>query len=235
MQLFYAPEIDSQQKYILSVEESVHCITVLRYKAGQHLRLTDGKGYMYDAVIDGAAKKFVTVTVIGSQKVLPDRSYRLHIAIAPTKSIERFEWFVEKATEIGIDEITPIVTEKSERKTVRIDRLEKIAIAAMKQSIKAYLPRINPLSGFSEFMQNHPLDRDKFIAYCNEYDRPLLQTSYTRGRDAVVLIGPEGDFSRREIENATDLGFRSVSLGSSRLRSETAGIVVCNTLYFINQ
>jgi len=234
MQLFYTPDIKDDEKYFLSDEESMHCIHVLRYNEGQIIKVTDGKGSMFEARIELIAKKQVEISVIKRIEIIGDRSYRIHIAIAPTKNIERFEWFIEKATEIGIDEITPIVTEKSERKTVRIDRLEKIAIAAMKQSMKAYLPSINRLSGFSGFKQSHPPRQYKVIAHCCGQERPLLQTGDTKGKDVVILIGPEGDFSRREIDQATALGFRPISLGGSRLRTETAGIVACSIIYFMN-
>jgi 16S rRNA (uracil1498-N3)-methyltransferase len=234
MQLFYAPEITSEKIYLLPEEESSHCIAVLRYKEGQDITITDGKGSIFFAVIVRMAKKQVTVEIKEAQKISNPRSYHLHIAIAPTKNIERFEWFLEKTTEIGIDEITPLITENSERRVIRADRLEKIMIAAMKQSLKAFLPRLNPICNFHDFMNAVHQDR-RFIAHCFKDARILLQNAYSPGTDATIMIGPEGDFTPNEIQQAMEKGFTSISLGDSRLRTETAGIVACHTLYIQNQ
>lgn len=235
MQLFYAPDITSEKSYVLTEEESTHCIAVLRYKEGQSITLTDGKGSFYEGTIERIAKKQITIAIKKIREVSGDRKYRLHIAIAPTKNIERFEWFLEKATEIGIDIITPLITDNSERKVIRVDRLEKIIIAAMKQSVKAYLPKLNPLTYFNEFVDGNYQGNQLLIAHCTEINRVLLQKVCIPGNDAIILIGPEGDFSPEEIQKANKNGYTSISLGNSRLRTETAGVVACHTVYILNQ
>jgi len=234
MQLFYAPDITSEKSYILPEEESSHCIAVLRYKVGQNITITDGKGSFYQAVIEGITKKRVSVEIIQVQHVAANQSHRLHIAIAPTKNIERFEWFLEKATEIGINTITPLITDNSERRIIRTDRLEKIMIAAMKQSVKAYLPGLNPLIYFKDFIQEDNQSQ-LLIAHCSDSPRLPLARAYTPGNDVVIMIGPEGDFSPQEVAHAEENGYTSVSLGESRLRTETAGIVACHTIDLLNQ
>jgi 16S rRNA (uracil1498-N3)-methyltransferase len=235
MQLFYAPDITDEMEYLLSQEESDHCIGVLRFRKGQSIDITDGRGFFYKASIEGIAKKQVIVSIISKRSIVSERRYHLHIAIAPTKSIERFGWFIEKAVEIGIDEITPLLTENSERKIVRIDRLEKIAIAAMKQSLKAYLPKINSFVTYSDFLEINHQEFQEFIAHCGKNNRVLLQRAYVPGNNALILIGPEGDFTPGEIEKAIKNGYSSVSLGNSRLRTETSGIAACHTIYVVNQ
>jgi 16S rRNA (uracil1498-N3)-methyltransferase len=235
MQLFYAPGIGDNKKYTLSNEESTHCIGVLRYRIGQPILLTDGSGYFYDAIISDISRKQVTVTVSDKKHIGNDRLYWLHMAVAPTKNIERFEWFIEKATEIGIDEITPITTENSERKHLRIDRLEKIAVAAMKQSVKSSLPKINPLIKYVEFINRMPLACQKYLAHCGSGSRELLQKIYLPGKNAIILIGPEGDFAPLEIELGLKKGLIPISLGNSKLRTETAGVTACHTIFLLNQ
>jgi 16S rRNA (uracil1498-N3)-methyltransferase len=156
-----------------------------------------------------------------------------HIAIAPTKNIERLEWFLEKATEIGIKEITPVLCEHSERKIINMERLEKIIVSAMKQSLKTYIPVLNPLTRFTDFVSK-PFNGQKFIAHCTEGIRSELIHSYVKQSESLILIGPEGDFSPKEIEFAKSNGFIEISLGKSRLRTETAGIVACHTINLLN-
>ena len=233
MQLFYAPEIQGEQ-YLLNEEESKHCTRVLRLRAGDHIFLTDGKGNLYKGIINASDTGKISVHISGIINEYQKRNYHLHLAIAPTKSIDRFEWFLEKATEIGIDVISPIITDHSERKKIRLDRLEKIVIAAMKQSVKAYKPIVNPLISFSEFIKEKHGEDEMFIAHCHKKERFDLKTVYHAGKNSLVLIGPEGDFSEREIDVAMADNFKPVTFGNSRLRTETAGIVACHTIYLLN-
>jgi len=232
MALFYVPNIAAGS--VLPEEESQHAVKVLRLQIGQEITVVDGVGGFYKAKITNPHPKYcgfeITETIAGFGK----RSYKLHIAIAPTKNIERLEWFIEKATEIGIDEITPVICRFSERKIVKEERLEKIITSAAKQSLKAYFPKLNPLCTFDELLKKCTASQ-KFIAHCYEEDKRLLQTEIEKGSDVLVLIGPEGDFSKEEVSKALSLGFVPVSLGESRLRTETAGVVACHTIAIINQ
>ncbi len=232
MALFYAPDILSTLK--LDEEESNHAIKVLRMKAGDSLQIVDGRGGYYEARISDPNHKRCGVEIVESFSEFEKRPYHLHIAIAPTKNIERLEWFVEKATEIGIDEITPIICEHSERKIVKKDRLDKIAVSAMKQSKKAYLPVVNePVSMFS--FVSKCKETQKFIAHCmSDSERTDLSSSYKPGSDVVVLIGPEGDFSPAELKESLKYGFEPVLMGQSRLRTETAGVVAVHTVVLLN-
>lgn len=196
MQLFYTPDIDTSG-YTLNQEESQHCIRVLRLGEGDEIFLTDGKGSMFKSVIIGSNPKHCEVKVIESFQDYEKRNYHLHIAIAPTKNIDRIEWFLEKATEIGIDEITPLICKHSERRTVNAERLNKVIIAAMKQSLKAYLPKLNKETKIEEFIHQETT-ASKFIGYCSG-DTQKLKDMYKSGNDAVILIGPEGDFSEEEV------------------------------------
>jgi 16S rRNA (uracil1498-N3)-methyltransferase len=230
--IFYAPGI-SGSRYELSEEESAHAMRVLRLKTDDAVTLTDGRGGWYVARIVATRCKRCEVEILERQPEFGKRRYRLHIGIAPTKNIDRFEWFVEKATEIGVDEITPLLCEHSERKHVNIERLLRILIAAMKQSKKAYLPHINRMTDFGRWLETQNCGQ-RFIAHCNSENRRLLKTAYSAGQDAVIAIGPEGDFSEREVAQAFACGFAGVSLGASRLRTETAGVAACYSMYFIN-
>ena len=234
MQLFYAPDITNENIYALSHEESTHCIGALRYRKGQLLTLTDGNGHLYEAEIKEIARKQVIVKIRDKKQLPVERSCKLHIAIAPTKNMDRFEWFLEKVTEIGIDEITPMITENSERKSIRPDRLDKIIVSAMKQSLKAYKPILNPLYSFEEILSMSHSDYQPFIANCKASAKELLKRKYRAGANAIILIGPEGDFTAEEIENAVNRGFESVSLGNNILRTETAGVVACHAVNFMN-
>jgi len=217
----------------LGSEESFHCIKVLRMRSGDTLHLTDGKGNLYEGVILAQDTKSCPVMLT---RVTPDfgkRPFRLNMAVAPTKNIARFEWFLEKATEIGVDEITPLICEHSERVQIRIDRLQKIIVSAAKQSLKTYLPILHEPLKFSDFIKlNHPSSR--FVAYVEEHQPLHLKTAYQNG-DCTILIGPEGDFSRNEMDAAKKQGYISVSLGPSRLRTETAAIVACHIINIVNE
>lgn len=218
----------------LPQEEAGHCIRVLRLKEGDHILLTDGKGNFHTAVITSAQGKRCMVHIEHSEPQKPLWSGHIHIAMAPTKLMDRNEWFVEKAVEIGVDEITFLKTEHSERDTVKMERIGKVAVAAMKQSRKAVLPILNPVTRFRDLIEHCP-DGDKFIAHCEEDDKVLLQDAVVSGHDCTVLIGPEGDFSPAEIAAAKKAGFRPVSLGPSRLRTETAALVAVHIMNLASQ
>lgn len=224
MNIFYTPDI-SGNNYVLDEEESKHCIRVLRKEKGEILTLTDGKGWWYEAEIVDPNPKKCSVEVRKSRQETSDRP-KLHIAMAPTKNNDRFEWFLEKATEIGIAEITPLLCEHSERKQVNLERSKKVIVSAMKQSLKATLPHLNNLTNFETFVRNCA-QTDRFIAHCYDGNKTHLYNNLKRGNDVVVLIGPEGDFSELELKLAFDCGFGGISLGDSRLRTETAGLVAC--------
>ena len=229
MNFFYAPDCKIKQVVELEENESRHCIAVLRAGVGEKIHLTDGRGVLCSATISRIQKKYVQVEINERQEGYGMLPYALHIAIAPTKQMDRLEWFVEKATEIGITSITPLITEHSERKQVRIDRLEKVAIAAMKQSLKTEKPAIHNLVKFDEFMHQQ-ISSKVFIAHCQYSVSTILFDKINRGGDITVLIGPEGDFSKAEIAMALKKGVKEISLGNSRLRTETAGIVACHSV-----
>jgi len=230
---FYTPNINGL-RHTLNEEESAHIVRVLRLKAGDIITLTDGRGGRYTAIIVAANHKRCETEIVEQQTEYGKRPYHLHIGIAPTKNIDRFEWFVEKATEIGIDEITPLLCERSERKHVNVERLQRVMIAAMKQSQKAYLPRLNEMTPFSKWFEV-PKQGHCYIAHCNEGNKQLLKTVYQQGQDAVIAIGPEGDFSTQEVTQALDFGFKEISLGTSLLRTETAGVAACHSVYLSNE
>src|SRR4051812_10709348 len=230
MHLFYTPDLDNQTTFNLSEDESRHCCQVLRLHAGDIIHLINGKGGFYTAEIVNANPKSTQIQIIERQQEYGKRNHYLHIAIAPTKSIDRLEWFLEKATEIGIDEITPLICERSERKEVKPDRLNKVLVAAMKQSLKAWLPTLNPAIRYKHFiaqLQTSGRKPQTFICSCDAPLTALLKNIYKPHSETLLLIGPEGDFSNEELEVANKSGFESVSLGESRLRTETAGVVVC--------
>lgn len=233
MQLFYVPELETD-KYTLSFEESKHCIKVLRMKKGDFLYLTDGKGILYKAGIIDPDPKKCQVEIYERFLEYGKRGYTIHIAIAPTKNIKRMEWFLEKCTEIGIDKITFLNCRFSERKHIRPERFQRVIVAAMKQSVKAYLPELNPMVDYQEFINEEKADL-KFIALCDEQKKKHLKNMYSGGKDVTVVIGPEGDYSEEEKKWAFENNFKPVSLGSSRLRTETAGIVACHTISLINE
>lgn len=232
MQIFYTPDIALRAE--LPEEEAGHCIRVLRLTEGDEILLTDGKGMFYKAAISRAHPKHCEVDILESWQQPALWNFQLHIAVAPTKNIDRMEWFAEKATEIGIDAITCLNCRFSERKEVKPARLEKILVSAMKQSQKATLPVLTGMTDFRTFV-TQPFDGRKFIAHCEEGDKKLLKQLYQPGENALVLIGPEGDFSPEEIELALKNGFLPISLGESRLRTETAALVACHTIHVLNQ
>jgi len=232
MQLFYAPDIATNPE--LPEEEARHCTRVLRLKEGDEITLTDGKGYFYKAVIVSANQKHCTVSIIESWQQSSLWPFHLHLAVAPTKNIDRVEWFAEKATEIGVDAITCLNCHYSERRELKNARVEKILVSAMKQSLKATLPRFTGMTNFETFVKQ-PFDGYKFIAHCAEGEKQLLKHACPKGENALVLIGPEGDFSPEEIALAVGEGFIPVSLGESRLRTETAALTACQTIHIINQ
>jgi 16S rRNA (uracil1498-N3)-methyltransferase len=233
MQYFYIPDITSKI-ILLPPAESAHCIKVLRLTKGDTVNLTDGKGGLFKTVIQEDNSKKCKVEIVESQKESGRAGYRIHLAVAPTKNISRFEWFLEKATEIGIDEITPILCEHSERKIIKPERLNKVIIAAMKQSLKTFLPVLNPMTNYRAFINNSH-NGDKFIAYCSDQFEAHLKEKYNKTQNVVVMIGPEGDFSPDEVKQAIENRFTPVSLGENRLRTETAAIVACHTINLVNE
>ena len=233
MNLFYTPDIEGME-YILSPEESKHCVRVLRFVEGEPVALVDGKGNWYQGEIERADVKGCKVRILEKRIDEGKRPFRLHLAIAPTKNLDRMEWMLEKCTEIGIDEITMLCTEHSERKVVKEERLEKVLIAAMKQSLKAHLPKLNPMISFKEFVKNRT-ESCRCIAHCHAGEKKRLDEIYLPGDDVLILIGPEGDFSPQEVEWAEHAGFIPITLGTSRLRTETAGIVACHSINFMNK
>lgn len=232
MYLFYTPDIELTK--CLSEEESQHCVRVLRYGRGDEILLTDGQGNTYNAQITNPHPKHCEFEVLSKERQEPSHHFHLHIAIAPTKNIERVEWMVEKCTEIGIDEITPLLCRFSERKQLRTDRLEKIILSAAKQSLTPYLPKLNQLTPYNDFIKHQEADT-KFIAHCYKNEKQELADLIQKGKSAIILIGPEGDFSEQEVETALRLGYVPVSLGNSRLRTETAAIVACHTAVLMNE
>jgi len=229
MHRFYISQRDGN-RFIMDSDESHHCLKVLRMSEGDRIEFTDGQGFFYTGVLLETKGKAAIVEIIseGTPAYIPP--YSLHLAIAPTKNAERFEWFVEKAIEIGVDEITPILCRHSERRNIRTDRLEKIAIAAMKQSLKARLTQIHPLTPFKDFIKQTAHKESGFIAWCGESNPPHLLKVPFKGNRAVVCIGPEGDFDIQEIEEALMKGYLAVGLGKSRLRTETAGVVAAQIM-----
>ena len=234
MYLFYCPDIDI--KHTLSEEESAHCVRVLRYTAGDEILITDGRGTTYTARITNPHPKHCDFEIIASEKQEKHHAFHLHIAIAPTKNIERMEWAIEKCVEIGVDEITPLLCRFSERKQLRTDRLEKIILSAAKQSLTPYLPVLHELTPYDTFVREQAkLNQQNFIAHCYKDEKRFLKDEMELSRDVLVLIGPEGDFSEKEVADALALGFVPVSLGNSRLRTETAAVVACHTAVLLNE
>jgi 16S rRNA (uracil1498-N3)-methyltransferase len=234
MQLFYNPNItETITAFSFDKEESRHIVKVLRKKTGDTLHITNGNGWLFNAEILVPDIKKCTVSIV-SKTLQPKRGYNLHLVVAPTKMNDRFEWFLEKATEIGVEIITPIICEHSERKVIKKDRFEKILQSAMKQSLNCYLPKLNDAIAFKDFIKQH-FQGDLFIAHCEETNRKALKKELKPNTDITILIGPEGDFSVKEIEQALQNGFKPVTLGETRLRTETAAIVACHSVAFINE
>lgn len=232
MHVFYTPDIAVDGE--LPEEEAGHCLRVLRLGVGDEVMLTDGKGFFYKAVITAATGKRCQVKVVETIGQAPLWNGRLHLAMAPTKNMDRIEWFAEKATEIGFDELSFVNCRFSERKVIKTERIEKIVVSAVKQSLKARKPLVNELTDFGKFIQQK-FEGQKFIAHCYEGDKPLLKDVLIPGNDAVVLIGPEGDFSPEEVQKAEAAGFQAISLGKSRLRTETAALVAVHIMNLFNQ
>jgi 16S rRNA (uracil1498-N3)-methyltransferase len=236
MHLFYTPDI-SADTYTLNEEESKHAVRVLRLETGDIIHLIDGHGGFYKAEIIDDHQKRCTVKITDTKKEFEKRDHHLHIAIAPTKNNDRTEWFLEKATEIGIDELSLIDCSNSERSVVKTERLQKVAISAIKQSLKAYLPKINEITPFKKFITSlKDFQGQKFIAHCQS---PLsqathLKTLYSSKKDVLILIGPEGDFTSEEVKLALENGFKEIGLGTSRLRTETAALYACTTISILN-
>jgi len=230
MQLFYLE--NPENEIILSAEESKHVTKVLRKKEGDILNFTDGKGHFYKAEITIADTRKCRLQVVSSKQKEKQHNYHLHIAIAPTKNIDRFEWFLEKATEIGIDEITPIICSHSERKVIKTKRCNRILLSAMKQSLKFHVPKLNEVISFNDFLKQD-FEGAKYIAHCEGGEKKELKTA-NKTEKYLVLIGPEGDFSPKEIKMALQNNFKAVSLGKTRLRTETAGIVAVHTVNIKN-
>ncbi len=236
MQLFYNPNITlSTTSFTFDKEESRHIVRVLRKRENDLLQITNGNGILFNAKIISANDKKCSIQIISHKVKQKPWNYNIHIAIAPTKMNDRFEWFIEKATEIGIDEITPIICENSERKVIKLERLQKVLVSAMKQSLKYQIPKLNQPVKFSEIL-NTQSETVKLIAHCEDSDKKnFLQNLIKPNQNVLILIGPEGDFSVKEITKALQHKFIPLSLGASRLRTETAGIVVCNTISVINE
>jgi len=234
MQLFYNPDITNETKeFSFNKEESKHIVKVLRKKTGDQLYITNGKGYLFTSEIIIADKKKCTVLIV-TKNLKIKQKYSLHLAVAPTKMNDRYEWFLEKATEIGIDSITPIICDHSERKIIKYERFEKILQTAMKQSFQCYLPKLHQAVSFKEFMKQ-VFNSQLFIAHCVESDKKSLKKELQPKQDITILIGPEGDFSVKEIEMAIKNKFIPVTLGKTRLRTETAAIVACHTVGLMNE
>lgn len=225
MQLFYASDI-TLPEYTLSEEESRHAVKVLRLSVGDSLHITDGKGNLHRCQVISDSAKHCTVRVMESQAEFEKRDYHLTMAVAPTKNIDRYEWFLEKATEIGVDRFVALLSEHSERRVIKPEREMKVITAAVKQSLKAYHPTLDDMTDFKAFVTAEHSGR-KFIAHCGEAvkGKSYLATTLSKGEDAVVLIGPEGDFSAEEVRLAVDNGFEEITLGNQRLRTETAAVM----------
>ncbi len=234
MQLFYNSNIsENDTSFNFDKDESRHIVKVLRKKTGDVLHITNGKGWLFIGELTLTGVKHCSVNI--SSKALQDkRSYNLHLAVAPTKMNDRYEWFLEKATEIGVETITPIICDHSERKVVKTERFEKIIQSAMKQSLHSYLPKLNAPIAFKDFI-SQPFSGQKFIAHCEETDKKSLKSQLQDHKDCVILIGPEGDFSVKEIAIALQHNFIPVTLGTTRLRTETAAITACHSVAFANE
>jgi len=233
MQLFYNPGLAEETKeFTFDSAESKHMIKVLRKKVGDALQMTNGKGLFLFATITDNNPKACTVEITDYKKIYPTK-HRLHMVVAPTKMNDRYEWFLEKATEIGVHEITPVLCERSERKSIKMERFQKVIQSAMKQSFQAYLPIINPIITLTEFL-DQPQQGLLFIAHCEDMERFELKRKLAPDRPTTILIGPEGDFTKTEIKMAEEKGYVPVSMGKTRLRTETAAIVACSTVALTN-
>jgi 16S rRNA (uracil1498-N3)-methyltransferase len=234
MQLFYNSNIsENDTNFNFDKEESRHIVKVLRKKSGDNLHITNGKGWLFEGELTLASIKHCSVNII-SKSLQKKQNYNLHLAVAPTKMNDRYEWFLEKATEIGIESITPIICEHSERKVIKTERFEKIIQSAMKQSLQCYLPQLNTAMAYKDFISKEHTEL-KLIAHCEETDKKSLKSQLKENEDYLILIGPEGDFSVKEIEMALQHHFIPVTLGETRLRTETAAIAACHSVAFVNE
>jgi len=233
--LFYTPDITPDTtEYRLSEEESKHCTRVLRLKEGDELALIDGKGHLFNGLLHEVHPKRAKIKILSVLSEYGKRNHYLHIAIAPTKNIDRLEWFLEKATEIGIDEISLLICEHSERREAKTERLQKVITAAVKQSLTAYHPKLNEAIKLNEFLKRTDLGQG-FIAHCLDQEKEFLSDLVLPNNRVCVLIGPEGDFSSDEVELSLSEGFRPVSLGNTRLRTETAALYACFEINLLNR
>ncbi len=233
MHLFYQPNINNGSHF-LDPDESRHCVKSLRQKENDKIQVTDGKGKLFTAKITKADIRKCTFEIISEEKKETE-NHHIHIAIAPTKSLDRIEWFIEKAVEIGIDEVSFILCQQSEKRFMKLERIKRKAISAMKQSLKYRLPKINALDDFEKFIKQDFGNTQKFIAYVDHRIPQHLKDTAKSNYQYLVLIGPEGDFSEKEITLAKEKGFTPISLGKNRLRTETAGIAACHILNLINE
>ena len=230
---FFAPDIANDP--VLPESDSQHCVRVLRMREGDEVEVVDGKGYRYRCRLIDAHPKHAMVEIVERTEHPLPWTNELTIAVAPTKNMDRMEWLVEKLVEIGVNRFVPLLCRYSERKEIKQERLEKIAVSAMKQALKAVLPEIEPMTPFKDFIATAHAEQ-KFIAYCSpEIPRRLLQHVYQPGKSAIMLIGPEGDFSQQEIEAALAAGYQPVSLGDNRLRTETAALYSLSAMQILNQ
>jgi 16S rRNA (uracil1498-N3)-methyltransferase len=233
MHVFFSNQI-SDSGILLSAEESQHALRVLRMKPGDLAEVLDGNGNRYQCKFEGELKKQCLLSVQSTENVAK-RAVDLCVAIAPTKNVDRFEWFLEKSTELGIETIVPLICQRSERKVVKADRCNKVLVAAMKQSRNAWLPELQPETSFAQFIKKAPAQNEqRYIAHCYSNNLPHLKTLIKPGK-ITILIGPEGDFSETEVKAAIDCGFKEISLGQSRLRTETAGLAAVHTITLQNE
>ena len=234
MHIFYTPDI-TQNTYTLNEEESKHCVRVLRLSTGTIINLVDGVGGFYTAEIIADHPKKVVLSILHTEQEYKKRNHYLHIAVAPTKNIDRLEWFLEKATELGIDEVTPIITDRSERRIVKDDRLNKVITSAVKQSIKAYHPKLNEATTFADFLKQ-PFEGEQLIAHCiDNTEKKFISDLVIPFQKYLVLIGPEGDFTPEEVDLALNKGFKALTLGENRLRTETAALATCFEINYLNR
>jgi 16S rRNA (uracil1498-N3)-methyltransferase len=235
MNLFYSREIKGSTVRF-AAEESHHCTKVLRHRKGDQILITDGKGTIREAVILSDDPRSCIAEIAGRNIVHPPLPCDIHIAIAPTKNMNRFEWFLEKSTELGIGTITPLLCQRSERSTVKVDRLQKVILSAMKQSFSAFLPSLSEPISLPFFLEKTDgTAAVKFMGHCHTSDRQYVKDVYSSGSDVVFLIGPEGDFTSEEVQMALNHGFIPVILGRNRLRTETAGLIACHTIHMLNE
>ncbi len=230
---FYAPDI--QTTLTLPESDSQHAVKVLRLREGDTLDVIDGRGNRYSCRLVAAHPKHAAVEIVATEHVALYWEQHITVGVAPTKHLDRMEWMVEKLTEIGVNSIVPLLCDRSERKEIKVERLQKIAVAAMKQSLKAFLPKISPMTPIEAFLTECSANQ-RFIAYCDPaIPRHELVAKYRSRTDTAIIIGPEGDFSPREIEYALAGGWQPVTLGDNRLRTETAAIVACDTFHIIDE